>query len=50
MIGSAIRKPSSQPGKGSFAADSTMAGRAMESGISPCSSTTAYSAIALVKP
>ena len=48
MIGSAIRKPSNQPGKGSWSALSTMLGRRIDSGMSPCSSTTACSAIALV--
>ena len=49
MIGSAIRKPSSQPGKGSASALSMIDGRTIESGSRPCSSTTARSAIALVK-
>ena len=49
MIGSAIRNPSSQPGKGSWSALSTMLGRRIESGMSPCSSTTACSAMAFVK-
>ena len=48
MIGSAIRKPSSQPGNGSASALSMMLGRTIESGTSPCSSTIARSAIALV--
>ena len=49
MIGSAIRKPSSQPGKGSARELSMIEGRRMLSGTRPCSSTTARSAIALVK-
>ena len=49
MIGSAIRNPSSQPGKGSLRALSMIEGRTIESGMSPCSSTTACSASAFVK-
>ena len=48
MIGSAMRKPSSHPGNGSASELSMIDGRTMDSGTSPCSSTTACSAIALV--
>ncbi len=48
MSGSAIRNPSSQPGKGSARALSMIDGRTIDSGMSPCSSTTACSAIAFV--
>ena len=44
-----MRKPSSQPGNGSASALSMIDGRTIESGMSPCSSTTAFSAIAFVK-
>ena len=48
ISGSAILNPSSQPPNGSASALSMIDGRTMDSGISPCSSTTACSAIALV--
>ena len=48
ISGSAILKPSSQPGYGSARALSMIDGRTIDSGTSPCSSTTACSAIAFV--
>jgi hypothetical protein len=49
MSGSAILKPSIQPGYGCFHDDSTIAGRTIETRMSAAASTTAASPRALVK-